>query len=172
MPTRRQFLKAGLAGGAILAGAGWWALQRPRARAPGLAWLDESSAPIVAAIIPAILDGALPEDAPARAAASREVLEAVDRAVAGLAPEVQAEIAQLFAMLSLAPLRVALAGVVPRWEDATPAQASAFLARWRASPFALLRAAGQALCQLVIAAWYGNPASWAAIGYTGPPPLQ
>jgi hypothetical protein len=169
--TRRQFLQAGLAGGALLAGAGWWALRRGHIPATGLQWLDESAAAIVAALIPAVLEGALPADAAARPKAVREVLEAFDRAIAGLSPEVQAEIAQLFAMLSIPPLRIALAGVTPPWTQATPAQASAFLARWRESRFALLRAACQALCQLILAAWYGNPASWAAIGYPGPPSL-
>jgi hypothetical protein len=171
MATRRQFLKAGLAGGVLLAGAGWWAMRRERPPAAGLKWLDDSSAAIVAAIIPAILDGVLPEDAAARRIAGREVLEAFDRAVGGLAPAVQDEIAQLFSMLALPPLRLALAGVTSPWAETTPAQASAFLARWRVSRFALLRSACQALCQLVLAAWYGNPASWAAIGYAGPPRL-
>jgi hypothetical protein len=172
VPTRRQFLQAGLAGGALLAGAGWWALRRGHTPAAGFGWLDESSAAIVAALIPAVLDDALPADATTRSKSVREVLEAFDRAVAGLTPEVQVEIAQLFAMLSVPPLRMALAGVIPPWSQATPAQASAFLTRWRESRFALLRAACQALCQLIIAAWYGNPASWAAIGYPGPPALR
>jgi hypothetical protein len=171
VPTRRQFLQAGIAGGVLLAGAGWWALRGDRRPAAGLQWLDESSAPIVAAIVPAVLEGALPQDAAARRTAQREVLEAFDRAIAGLAPAVQAEIAQLFSLLAMPPVRVALAGVTPPWAEATPAQAAAFLARWRESRFALLRAAGEALCQLILAAWYGNPASWAAIGYPGPPSL-
>jgi hypothetical protein len=37
------------------------------------------------------------------------------------------------------------------------------------SGFALLRSAYDALHQIVLAAWYGNPRSWPAIGYGGPP---
>jgi hypothetical protein len=39
------------------------------------------------------------------------------------------------------------------------------------SGFMLLRSAYDALHQLVFAAWYGNPRSWPAIGYAGPPVL-
>jgi hypothetical protein len=41
--------------------------------------------------------------------------------------------------------------------------------RWRDSRFELQRASYRALTQLIQAAWYGNSASWAAIGYPGPP---
>ena len=156
----------------MLAGAGWWAVRRRAAPEPGLRWLDASSSPIVAALIPAVLAGSLPTDPAARGSARREVLEAFDRAVAGLAPAIQAEVAQLFALLSIPPLRLALAGLASSWEEASPEDVSAFLDRWRASRFALLRAACQSLSQLIIAAWYGNPAAWAAIGYPGPPALE
>ena len=35
----------------------------------------------------------------------------------------------------------------------------------------LQRTAYDALHQIIFAAWYGNPRSWPAIGYAGPPEL-
>lgn len=170
MPSRRQFLKLGLASGLVLAGAGWLALRREPAG--GYQWLDRRSAAIVAALVPAVLDGALPADAPARSAAVRETTAAFDRAVSGLSPAVQEEIGQLFSLLGLAAGRFIVAGVRSSWAEATGEEVTAFLARWRASRFALLRAGCQALTQLIVASWYGNPASWPGIAYPGPPPLD
>lgn len=172
MPTRRQFLKVGLASGAVLAGAGWLALRRGRAPAPGFQWLDGRSATIVTALVPAVLEGALPMAGTARAAAVREVVAAFDRAVSGLSPAVQEEIAQLFSLLGLAAGRFIVAGVRSAWQEATGEEVQAFLRRWRTSRFGLLRAGYQALAQLIQAAWYGNPASWERIGYPGPPALE
>ncbi len=173
MPNRRQFLKVGLASGALLAGAGWLAYRFQRhVPARGRQWLDERSASIVAALAPAILEGMLPEDPAERVEARREVVEAFDRAVAGLAPAVQDEISELFALLGLGAGRFIVAGVRSAWAEATPEEVAAFLARWRESRFELLRAGYQALTQLVVAAWYGNAKSWARIAYPGPPALE
>ncbi len=172
MLTRRQFLKVGLASGVVLAGAGWLALRRGRVPAPGFQWLDERSATIVAALVPAVLEGALPAAGPARTEAVKEVVAAFDRAVSGLSPAVQEEIAQLFSLLGLAAGRFIVAGVRSAWKEATGEEVQAFLRRWRTSRFGLLRAGYQALTQLIQAAWYGNPASWEGIGYPGPPALE
>ncbi len=171
MATRRQFLKAGLAAGVVLAGAGWIASRRGRGPVPGLHWLDERSAAIVRALVPVVLDGAIPAADPGRGDAIREAVEAFDRAVSGLSPAVQEEISQLFSLLALPAGRFVVAGVRSAWAEATPDEVAAFLARWRRSRFALLRAGYQALTQLIVAAWYGNPRSWAAIAYPGPPSL-
>lgn len=172
MATRRQFLKVGIGAGVVLAGAGWFALRGERSPAVGFGWLDERSASIVKVLVPAVLAGMLPADEPARGAAVREVVAAFDRAIAGLTPAVQEEISQLFSLLGLAAGRFIVAGVRSSWAEATGEEVSAFLARWRTSRFALPRAGYQALTQLIIAAWYGNPASWARIGYSGPPLLE
>jgi hypothetical protein len=92
----------------------------------------------------------------------------VDQAVSGLPPGVQEEVAQLFALLGFPLSRRLLAGVVSPWLEASPETIQAFLQRWRASRFALLRSAYAALHELMMAAWYGNPMSWPAIGYPGP----
>lgn len=135
------------------------------------AGLDPAGAAIMAAIVPVVLDGALPTDPAGRASAVTDTVANVARAVSGLAPAAQNELAELFSLLSLPPTRIALAGVKTPWEDASPEAVAAFLDRWRTSGWALLRSAYDALHQLVLAAWYGNPRAWPAIGYPGPPAI-
>lgn len=176
MTTRRTFLVAGLAGGATLAVAYW--LRGAHERDPvfgtdgTLAALDPAAPAIINAIVPVMLDGALPADPAAREAAVTETVANVARAVSGLPPAAQKELAELFSLLSLPPTRVALAGVNTPWADASPDAVAAFLDRWRTSGWMLLRSAYDALHQLVLAAWYGNPRAWRAIGYPGPPAVR
>ena len=167
---RRTFLAVGAASAAALAAAGWWSwLRKPGAVTARV--LDDDAAAIVAAITPAMLAGALPETPQARATAIGEVVAGVDRALSGLPPHARAEIGQLFALLALPPARRAFAGVASPWPDASVDEVAAFLDRWRGSGWALKRSAYDALHQLIIASWYGNPRSWASIGYDGPPRL-
>jgi len=172
MTTRRTFLVVGLAGGATLAAAYW--LRRTgghdsvSAADASLAALDPAAPAIVAAIVPVMLDGALPAD---RHTAVTETVANVARAVSGLAPNVQKELGELFSLLGLPPTRIALAGVMAPWADASPEAVAAFVERWRTSRWMLLRSAYDALHQLVLAAWYGNPRAWSSIGYPGPPVL-
>jgi len=167
--SRRTFLAAGTFGALALSAAGWLRL-RPAQRVAGRG-LDSASSGIVRAMTPAFLAGALPVDAGARATAVDETVANVDAAIAGLSPDAQAELAQLFALLGFAPARIALAGLTHDWTDATTDDVNAALERWRTSRVALLRSAYDGLHQLVLAAWYGNPRTWDAIGYPGPPRL-
>jgi hypothetical protein len=172
MTTRRTFLVVGLAGGATLAAASWLRRARGRDSVSGvdasLAALDSAAPAIVAAIVPVMLDGALPED---RQTAVTETVGNVARAVRGLAPNAQTELGELFSLLGFPLTRVALAGVMTPWADASPEAVAAFLDRWRTSRWMLRRSAYDALHQLVLAAWYGNPRAWPSVGYPGPPAL-
>jgi hypothetical protein len=167
---RRTFLTLGIAGAATLAAAGWWAALRKRPD-PLLA-LDDDAKSIVAAIVPAMLEGALPGAPRERDAAIAETVVNVDRAIQGLPPTSRAELGQLFALLALTPARRAFAGVGSPWQEASVAEVTAFLERWRDSGWALKRSAYDALHQLIFAAWYGNRRSWAGIGYPGPPRIE
>ncbi|MCG2584426.1 twin-arginine translocation signal domain-containing protein [Massilia sp. TS11] len=165
--SRRSFLKLGLAGAAVLAiGGGVYRLSRPATPAAPFV-LDAEAVSILDAIIPAVLAGALPTDA-GRAAALASTRAGVQRAILGLTRDAQQEVRDLFGLLALGPVRRFLAGVPASWPEATPAQVSAFLQSWRTHRIAALRPAYAALHDLIIGAWYGNPASWAAIGYPGP----
>src|SRR5687767_6506623 len=160
LPTRRQFIKVGLAGAAVFATVRW--LERPQAApAAPFRFLDAASGAMVAAFVPVVLEGALPAEPQARARATREIVEAFDRAVAGLSPLVQKEVDQLFGVLRFAPTRLAFTGLWAPVEESPPQDVAAFLARWRNSRFEIQRAGYQALTQLVQASWYDNPGSWA-----------
>lgn len=173
MPTRRTFLITGLAGGAALATAyrmhGQRAQPAAQVLAPGA--IDEDAIAVLLAIVPPMLEGALPRDAP-RAVAIRATVDGVAQAIRGLPAVTQQELAELFALLSWAPTRIALAGLTTAWDQASPAAANAVLERLRTSRIGLLRSAYDGLHQLIFAAWYGNPRAWAATGYAGPPALD
>ena len=178
MFTRRQLLKAGLAGGAVLvlARAAYGPLSpgpvAPDDPAYRYAFLGPKDRTLLSAIVPVMLDRALPSEGTARSAAVVEVVRGVDVAVSGLPPSVQEEVRQLFGLLGFPVARRLVAGVSAPWLEAGPESIAGFLERWRASRFALLQSAYQALHQLILAAWYGNPASWPATGYSGPPSLE
>lgn len=163
--SRRTFIFVGAAGAAALVAAQFL----PR-RAPQGA-LDVNGTAVMAAVAPVLLAGALPSDPQLRGDALRETLMAIDGAVAGLAPRAQGELNDLFGLLALAPARWSLAHTTASWPDASRDEVERFLERLRDSRIGLLRAAYDALHQLVMAAWYGSPRAWPAIGYPGPPDL-
>jgi hypothetical protein len=169
--SRRTVLKAGVAGGAmlLLARCLYTPPWEPVEAVP--ATLDSGARAVLAAIIPVLLEGALPEP-PNAQAASAETLARVEAAVAGLPPSTRKEIAELFSLLAFAPTRCLVAGVWSSWSEATSDSIAVFLARWRDSRFALLRSGYAALHQLVFAAWYADPRAWTATGYAGPPSLE
>lgn len=164
--TRRRFLAVGLVGAAALGVAAW--LKGPHAPSSDAARvaLDSDAEALFSAVAPVLLAGMLPDEIPARRAAIADTLAGIDVAIAGLPPATRDELAQLFALLSLPPARLALARVTSPWQDATPEEVRGFLDRCRDSAWLLPRAAYDALHQLTFAAWYGNPRAWPAIGYT------
>lgn len=169
--ARRGFLKLGLAGGLLLAAGaglswrrGWLApssLFRPLL-------LDASSRAILSAIVPVMLGPVLPAAAGPRSAAIDGAVVAVGQAILTLAPQAQGELRDLFRLLSLAPARRWLAGISDGWEQASPDQVAAFLQSWRGHRLRLLQPAYLALHDLILGAWYADPAHWDAIGYPGP----
>ena len=169
--SRRTFIAVGIAGAIALATAGW--LKGPHAPPSGLRrrMLDADAEAILGAVVPVLLDGALPQVPEERQRMLAETLTAIDTAIAGLPPAAQAELSQLFALLALPPVRLGLARIAAPWQSAAPADVRLCLDRFRESSWSLPRAAYDALHQLTFAAWYGNPQAWPAIGYAGPPSL-
>lgn len=173
MVTRRQFIKAGLIGGVALTAAGLFysrSLKEALSTAASRG-LTLSVRTIIAALVPAMLAGVLPESGEARRKAIAQTVDGVGVAIAGLSAAAQKELSELFALLGISPVRVLLAGLWPRWEEASPAEIAAFLQGWRMSRLELLRSAYAALHDLVLGAWYGNPDTWEGIGYPGPPEM-
>lgn len=167
--TRRSFLKAGLLGAALLAaGGGIYRFTHPPA--PYAFVLDGDARAALDAIVPAVLDGALPPDPAARMQAIQATTGRVHQTILGLPLATQKEVQDLFGLLALAPARRLLAGVSHHWADASVVEVTAFLQDWRTHRLALLRSAYQALHDLVLGSWYSDPAHWAAIGYPGPIP--
>lgn len=164
---RRTFLAAGVAGTALIVTAGGWLALRG-----SFATDAAETRAILRAIVPAMLDGALPSAVVERRAAIDATVDGVEHAIAGLPPAHRTELGRLFALLSITPARRALAGVASDWTAAGRGEVDAFLSGWRDSGWALKRSAYDALHQLVLAAWYGNERSWTAIGYPGPPVLE
>jgi len=159
---RRAFIQAGVAGAALLATARW---------AIADATLDGRTREIVRALVPVVLEGALPPEESSRAKAIDETVDAFDRAVAGLAPAIQEELAQMFSLLAFPPTRLAMTGIFSSWREAKAGEIAAFLEAWRRSRFELKRAGYRALAQLIQGAWYDNPLAWKVTGYPGPPDL-
>ena len=168
--SRRTLLKAGVAGGAALLLARWlYTPTSPSAPTPNA--LDPGARTIVAAIIPVLLDGALP-GGPEAPRARADALAAVEEAIAGLPRATRKELADLFSLLGFPPTRCLVAGIWSPWPEATRESIASFLTHWRDSRFELLRSAYAALHQLVFAAWYADPRAWPATGYAGPPTLE
>ena len=130
--------------------------------------LDGEARAAIDAIVPAMLAGALPQDAAARRAAIALATERVHLAILGLPLATQKEIQDLFGLLALGPARRFLAGVPVTWSAASAEQVGAFLQDWRQHRFGTLQVAYHALHDLVLGAWYADPSTWAAIGYPGP----
>lgn len=160
--SRRKFIQTGLAGGALLACAGWINAAGPRA-------LKADEREMLAAIVGVLLAGALPADDAARRQAVARTVDGIATAVAGLSLATQKEVGELFGLLVLAPARYLLAGVAAPWREATPGEIADFLESWRKSRLGLLQSGYLALHDLIFGAWYARPESWDAIGYPGPP---
>lgn len=165
--SRRRLIFTGVAGAAVLVAARW--LQPSHSVAASA--LSADAADVMRAIIPALLDGALPDDATQRRAAIEDTVGAVGKAIAGLPPAAREELSSLFALLDFAPVRIAFADIDFAWRDADVVTTNAFLVRLQKSRWSVKRTAYDALHQLTFAAWYASPSTWPSIGYPGPPAL-
>jgi hypothetical protein len=168
--SRRSLLKIGLLGGAVLATAGVTVALVDRfasAPAQGHLALRPADLPILAALVPVMLEGAVE---PTRLSdAARNTIQGLDHQLAHLSPEMLKLTRQMLDVLALPVTRGPLTGIWSGWESASPEAVRHFLARWENSALALLRMGHASLLQLVMMAWYAQPESWAHCGYPGPP---
>ena len=163
MLSRRTFIESGLVASALLLGGGAVAY---------VTWRDPAHdrETVLRALTRGLLASALIED-PQRDESIDRCLRDVGTAIARLPMADQSDLGRLFALLAMAPTRAALTGVTGSWSTATAAQISTFLEDWRFHRYAMMRTAYHGLRDLVLSAWYGNPASWARTGYPGPPKI-
>lgn len=178
--SRRTFIRTGIAGGVLLSISGWvtkgvfWGEGARIAETPDHKYhfLTNTDRRLLQRLTPVILAGALPTAAEQRDQAIEEVIRAWDGAVSYFLPAVQAEVRQLMSLLELAPTRIGAAGLWSSWSGASDDEIAAFLERWRDSRMELFQSAYDALVQLTMGSWYGNPSAWEGIGYPGPPPIN
>lgn len=147
---------------ALAAGGGALAL----ISAPGFAdgKLSAGARHVFAGAARGLLQGTMPEDPRAADA----LLGRIEGLVANLPPHAQDELSQLLALLASAPGRRGFAGLPPDWPEASAAQVQAALQSMRTSQLALRRQAYQALHDIVGAAYFSEPATWAVLAYPGP----
>jgi hypothetical protein len=166
--NRRTFLKVGaLAALTLAAGGGVYRYTHPPGPQRRFV-LDGEAKAALNAIVPAMLAGMLPQEAPARALAVSATIERVHQAIGGLPLNAQKEVQDLFGLLALAPARRLLTGVSGGWTNASVEQVTSFLQEWRFHRIDMLQTAYHALHDLIIGSWYADPSSWSAIGYPGP----
>lgn len=163
---RRRLLQVGTITTLLLGSAGaGLALLRPGVRDGRF---TAEARLVFAAVAAAVLDGMLPRDSTARAAALQAHLGRMDTTLAGLPPALQAEVGELATLLATAPSRLALTGLGAAWHEASVADVQAMLQGLRVSTLAVRQQVYHALRDLTNAAWFADPGAWAAIGYPGP----
>jgi hypothetical protein len=170
--SRRSLLRVGLLGSAFLAGAGLTAtLGGCSASTPhaGFAVIRETDLAFLHALIPVLLEGAVPPQQMPQALAG--TLESLDYSLDHLSPELRGLSLQLFDVLALPLTRGPLTGIWGSWQNASASEVRAFLERWQNSSIGLLQMGHASLLQLVMMSWYGRAESWAHCGYPGPPRL-
>lgn len=168
--SRRGLLKVGLLGSALLGTVGLTASLSgcsAGAAANGYLVLRSNDLPFLRALIPVLLDGAIPSEQMPQAIDG--TLKSLDNSLAHLSPEMRGLTVQLFDVLALPITRGPLTGVWVSWDNASADDVRSFLARWQNSSLSLLRMGHASLLQLVMMAWYGRQEAWGHCGYPGPP---
>ena len=172
---RRTFLKVGVAGSALLLLGRWLppAHAADPVGAPQTTFAYLTAADVVALlrIVPIMLEGALPQDRGQQNTAIGEILRGVDLTIGHQALSVRAEIRELFDVLTKSVTRALVAGIWKSWDKVSEQDVRDFLASWRNSRLDMLRTGYIGLNNLIVGSWYGNPRSWARIGYAGPPKI-
>jgi hypothetical protein len=164
---RRTLLGLGIAGTALLAVVGGGvALLYERT------WFDGKLLPagrrVLASVARAVLDGSLPGDAAAQAAAIESHLVRVEATVNAMPPHTQGEVADLLALLAMPPLRATFAGLPRAWEHASVTDVQAALQSMRQSSLLLRRQAYSALRDLTHVAYFADASTWRLLRYPGP----
>lgn len=163
---RRTLLKLGIGATVVLAVAGGGVALLNPALSNGQ--LSEEARSVMHAVARAVLDGALPAAADERAKAIEAHLQRLEAAIAAFPPATQAELSQLLSLLAMAPGRVALAGLMTDWPQASVVQLQSSLQGMRLSSLALKQQGYHALRDLTNAAYFSDPTAWQRMGYPGP----
>jgi hypothetical protein len=168
--TRRGFLKKGLFGGLLLAlGGGGFLFTRRGAQVaipPGLQVLNAQEY----AVMWTIVQRFHPPKQGFPAADAIATTVAADGIIALLEEVTQEEIKQLLMLFENALPNFLFGGRTTPFTQLNPTEQDEVLDEWRDSRLTLRRTGYRALRGLAMAAYYGNKATWSAVGYPGPLP--
>jgi hypothetical protein len=101
---------------------------------------------------------------------SLQTTVAADGIMARLEDVTQAELKQLLMLFENALPNFLFGGRTSPFTQLDPTEQDQVLAEWRDSRLTLRRTGYRALRGIAIAAYYGNKATWSAVGYPGPLP--
>lgn len=163
---RRTLLKVGIATGTLLALAGGTLALLQPARTGGR--LAPAAQAMLGALASAVLGELLSAEPAQRASALQGLVQRLEATITGMPPAMQAEVDELLTIAASTPGRYALLGVASAWDTASIDELTQALQSLRTSGLALRQQAFHALRDIINAAWFAEPATWAAIGYGGP----
>lgn len=161
---RRQFIMLGLAAGATLATG---VTLYPFATADDAERRDAATW-VLDAILPALLLGALPTEPQQQQSTLLQTRNAALEFLPFLPKRSQAELSQLFLLLSQQLTRLALTGHLLRIAELSISQRLQLLESWRTSYLTVLQQAFNGLRALLMGAFYGQPTQWPALNYQPP----
>ncbi|MBZ9613006.1 hypothetical protein [Rheinheimera maricola] len=162
---RRKFILTGISLGAAASlgsGLAIWGWQHSLAP-------DSSNRDLVlSALLPALLYGALPEEATLAAAELDRTKIAISDFLPFLPLRQQQELNQLFNLLANRVTQLGLTGHVNTLADLSINQRLQLLNQWHDSYLALLQQAYHGLRELLYGAYYGQSEHWQALAYSAP----
>lgn len=160
---RRQFILSGIAlGTASSLGLGMLSWQH------SLQPHNDSFDLVLSALLPALLYGALPQDATLAAAELDRTKTAVADFMPFLPRRQQHELNQLFNLLAGRVTQLALTGHFTALAQLSIRQRLQLLNQWRDSYLGLLQQAYHGLRELLFGAYYGQSEHWQALAYAAP----
>ncbi|WP_337841677.1 hypothetical protein [Rheinheimera sp.] len=159
---RRQFLFSALA---LLVGTSTGLAVYQYQQAEGS---DDTATLVVDALLPALLLGALPDEPALATQQLQHSRQAVLDYLPYLSQSQQQQLQQLFVVLETDLLRLALTGHWLSLAHLPLGDRLALLDSWRNSYLHLLQQAYAGCKELLLAAYYGNPATWHALQYQAP----
>ena len=170
--SRRTWIRRGLLGGAVLALGGATVLAGERGKrvppqAP-LKALDPESYSVLSAVAERMVPPAPGFPRPR----AIHVVEHVDTVVSRLEDADQRDLTRVLHLLENALPGLLLDGRLVPFTRLDPARQDRVLLGWRDSRLALRRSAYKVIRSLVLAAYYATPATYAAVGYPGPPDVS
>ena len=158
---RRQFIFSGIALAASASlGISLWQ-QSLQADTDNRQW-------VLAALLPALLYGVLPQDPTAAQQQIARTQQAVNDFMPYLPLRQQQELNQLFNLLANRLSQLGLTGHISSLSTLNVTQRLTLLAQWRDGYLSLLQQAYHGLRELLYGAYYGQSEHWQVLGYTAP----